>query len=151
MVHAPEAPTLVCHSDIGPWNTIVLDGKITGLIDWDLVAPGTPEWDLAYAAWRFAPLYPAGRTRFTLVEQANRIRLLLDGYGLASKRRQGFVRLVLQRMRSAVDTVERLGHERVPGFMRLYDGGLHLSGLDDLAWLRKHESSVTRRVESQHR
>jgi aminoglycoside phosphotransferase len=33
MVHAPQSTTLVCHSDIEPWNTIVAGGQITGLID----------------------------------------------------------------------------------------------------------------------
>lgn len=147
MQHAPAAPSIVCHSDIGPWNIIILDGEITGLIDWDLVAPATPEWDLAYAAWRFAPLYPQGRTGFRPNEQARRIRVLLDAYGLPTARREGFVDQILQRMRSAVDTVEILGKQRVEGFSSLYDNGLHLSGIDDMKWLTRHRAELVGIIE----
>jgi hypothetical protein len=148
---APDSPSIICHSDLAPWNTIVNGDQISGIIDWDLVAPGTPEWDLAYAAWRFAPVYPDGRTGFSPPEQARRIVVLLDAYGLPAARRGGFVELMLRRQRSAVTTVERLGRARVPGFARLFDDGLHLSGIDDRLWLERYASGFRGIIERRAR
>lgn len=135
MAHPPVNPSIICHSDIGPWNTIVLDDRVSGLIDWDLVAPGTPEWELAYAAWRFAPLYPNSLAETSPAQRARRIVILLDAYELPACRREGFVDVILQRMESAVQTVEVLGRQRVPGFSALFDNGLHLGGIEDRQWL----------------
>lgn len=147
----PDSPTIVCHCDLAPWNTIVDGDRVTGIIDWDLVAPGTREWDLAYAAWRFAPVYPEGRTGFTPIEQARRIVRLLDAYGLPTAGRAGLVDLILRRQRSAVGTVARLGRMRVPGFSRLLDEGLHLSGIDDRLWLERHVAEFRRIIEGSRR
>ena len=149
--HAPRAATILCHNDLAPSSITVFHGALAGFIDWDLVAPGAPAWDLAYAAWRFAPIYPAGRTGFTPAGQAARVVVLLDAYGLPAGDRAGLVDLVLLRQRSAVTTVERLGRERVPGFVRLYDGGLHLSGIDDREWLESHRGEFVRIIERARR
>lgn len=144
MRYGPVPATMICHQDIGPWNVIVENGRINGLVDWDLVGPATAAWDLAYAAWRFAPLYPEDRTQFSPAEQARRISVLLDAYALSRADRAGFVELILQRMRSAIDTVDKLGLAGVPGFSRLYEDGLHLSGHDDIAWLHAHRAEINR-------
>jgi len=147
MVHTPTSPSMICHSDIGPWNTIVSDGTISGLIDWDLVTPGTPEWDLAYAAWRFAPLYPNSMVAPSPAQRARRIALLLDAYGQPASRRKGFIDVIRQRMESAVQTVEVLERQRVPGFSALFDNGLHLGGIEDRMWLMDNGSEMRAIVE----
>jgi len=49
---------VICHSDFAPYNCIIEDGQIRGLIDFDQASPGPRIWDLAYAAYRFIPLQP---------------------------------------------------------------------------------------------
>ncbi len=54
----PVSGEVVCHNDIGPYNTVFQGGAPVALIDFDDAAPGPREWDLAYAAYRFVPFYP---------------------------------------------------------------------------------------------
>ena len=40
---------LIVHHDLAPWNLIASATGVRGFIDWDVAAPGTRLWDLAYA------------------------------------------------------------------------------------------------------
>ena len=48
---ASEAPVMV-HGDAGPGNFLFKDGRLTGLIDWELAHGGDPMEDLAWFAMR---------------------------------------------------------------------------------------------------
>lgn len=144
MLHAPDRGPVICHNDIAPWNTIFTGTQPVAIIDWDLVAPGPVEWDIAYALWRFAPLYPDERYG-DAAERARRIVLFCDAYGLA--RRDGLIDLIPRRQRSAVETVEVWGAAGQPGFAHLYEARLHLGELDDMAFVRRHRSDLVRAVE----
>jgi len=53
---AHEPIEVICHNDFAPYNLMFEDGKLTGVIDLDLASPGPRVWDMAYTAYRFAPL-----------------------------------------------------------------------------------------------
>lgn len=51
--HAPAAPRVVIvHGDYRVGNFLQQDGRITAVLDWELVHPGDPHEDLAWAALR---------------------------------------------------------------------------------------------------
>jgi hypothetical protein len=88
--HPPGPGEIVCHGDLGPWNTVYRQGVAYGLIDWDACRPMNPVTDLAGAAWAYVPLVPPSRLRDTgfdpLPDLARRLRIFVDAYGLEDRR-----------------------------------------------------------------
>ena len=81
----PLAPgEIVCHGDLGFFNTIWRDDEIVGLIDWDLAEPAPPLRDVALAAMTTVPMHgdkTAGR-RFQLpIDRRARLAAFCAGYG----------------------------------------------------------------------
>ncbi|MGK5640706.1 phosphotransferase [Streptomyces sp. URMC 126] len=79
-----EPAEVICHGDIAPYNCVFRDGRPVAFIDFDTAHPGPRVRDVAYAAYRFVPLTDPGNADFTLPveEQARRLRLFADAYGL---------------------------------------------------------------------
>ena len=145
----PPAQIMICHNDLSPWNTVMKNGRIQGIIDWDLVSYGTREWELAWMCWRWAPIYPPGaRTQLSVAEQIQRCRILLESYGVDTLDLNGFVNLIDRRMECALEVVEQLGAQGVAGFDRLLNSGMHLSGHDDRAWLASNRDLFVAGLES---
>ena len=99
-----DGADLVIHNDLAPWNLVVGADRLV-VVDWDVAAPGTRTWDLAYLAIGLAPLRPA-----TLVgEAAARLRALADGYRLDDEGRARLAATLAPRARSMHDLLAR-GH-----------------------------------------
>ena len=79
---APEE--VICHGDVGPHNSVLRGGRIVAFIDFDTAHPGPRAWDVAYAAYRFAPMAaPHSAHGFgDSAAQAARVRRFCDAYGL---------------------------------------------------------------------
>ncbi|MCB0202443.1 MAG: aminoglycoside phosphotransferase family protein [Anaerolineae bacterium] len=86
---ARDPVEVICHGDFAPYNCVFVDDELTGVIDFDFAHAGPREWDLAYALYRFVPLAdPAETEGFgTPADQARRLRLFCDVYGLTDRSR----------------------------------------------------------------
>jgi hypothetical protein len=90
----PGSDAVIGHGDTGPWNIIRNDQQFS-LIDWEFAGPVDALWELAEAAWLNAQLHDDDvAERFNLPDprtRARHVRLMVDGYGLTSRHRVGFV------------------------------------------------------------
>jgi Ser/Thr protein kinase RdoA (MazF antagonist) len=79
-----EPVETICHNDFAPYNMVFREGRLVGLIDFDMASPGSRLWDVAYLAYRLAPLSVPGNAEagpFGTGEQLARLRTLVDAYG----------------------------------------------------------------------
>ncbi len=126
-----QADQVVCHNDLGPYNVVVRDGRLRGIIDWDLIFPGTIRSELAFIAWQWVPLQdPYIASAFGWQDRdglGRRLRILLDGYGLAD--RSGFIDDVVVRVKQNRDVIVRRAREGVTAYVELERLG-HVAGMN---------------------
>lgn len=126
-----DAPTLVAHNDVAPYNVCFDGDDLVGVFDWDFAGPSTPLMELAFFAWNGVPLWrdigpePAA-ARLHLIAASygshsaldilhavgHRIQLMLDGIPVAAAAGdQGMVNLMSEgepeRSQRALDDLVR--------------------------------------------
>lgn len=102
---------VVCHNDLAPFNLVFQGRRVGAVIDWDLAAPGSRVWDLAYAVWRLVPLHRPDYTAplgWPPLDRARRLRLFVDAYGLDDQDRTALLETTRNRMLRTVEAMRRL-------------------------------------------
>jgi hypothetical protein len=140
MSDRPWQPGLiVAHHDLAPYNAVWTSSGLGGFIDWDLAAPATADWDLAYAAFSWVPLHALhivaeeGYTDFG--GRPRRLRRFLDGYGDGIDR-AGFPDLIRARVQDSIDGLHRLAAGGDPDATQLVADGAAADMLTALRELR---------------
>lgn len=140
----PARWEVICHSDVAPYNIVYRAGLPVGLIDFDVAGPGPKLWDVAYAAFRLAPLSSDDNCRgFGFAEPPDRVARLgvfLDAYGLDD--RSGLLEMAITRIEGLRDDIlERAaaGDSSVETHLRENHVGSYNA---DIAWIRANEPAL---------
>ncbi|WP_214410403.1 phosphotransferase enzyme family protein [Sphaerisporangium fuscum] len=130
-----EPAEVICHGDVAPYNCVYRDGLPVALIDFDTAHPGPRLWDVAYAAYRFVPLTAVGNGEAVLPvdEQARRLRLFCDAYGLGGGDRAALPEAVGERLLAMVGHMREQARAGHAAFAR------HLADGHDRLYLTDHE------------
>lgn len=113
-----EPGMVIAHNDAGPHNAAWHDGRLAGFFDFDFAGPATRDWDLAYVAWAWVPLYPSELDD----RRVERLRTLVAAYG-AGVPDAAFLRLVVRRIEALAHDVERLAAAGDTAFRRQVAAG----------------------------
>lgn len=143
---SPRAPVeVICHGDFAPYNVVLNEGVVTGIIDFETAHPGPRGWDLAYALYRWAPLSTgiASESLGGLDTQIGRARIFLDAYGLEVEGRPALPDMVIERLAALVGFmeseaargVEKYRHDLQEGHDRIYR--------DDIDYISDNRERIT--------
>lgn len=123
---SPRAPIeVICHGDFAPYNVVLNEGVVTGIVDFEAAHPGPRGWDLAYALYRWAPLSTgiAAESLGGLDTQIGRARIFLDAYGLEMAQRLALPDMIIERLDALVSFMESEAARGVEKYCRdLLDG-----------------------------
>ena len=72
-----DAPTLITHNDVAPYNVAFAGDEVAGVFDWDLAGPSSAAHDLGHTAWTAIPLFRPMPAR----DAAARLQIFAEAYG----------------------------------------------------------------------
>lgn len=141
----PRVPSeIVCHGDFAPYNVVVNDGEVTGIIDFEAAHPGPRIWDLAYALYRWAPLSSnmAMEGLDRLDEQVRRARVFVDAYELPAAERRALPDVIIARLEALLTFMEREAARGIERYRRNLRDGHDRIYRSDIAYLTEWSAEI---------
>lgn len=133
---------VIVHHDVSPYNTVRRSDDSLVVLDWDFARPGDPIEDLAWAAWRWAPLmagsswhaeYGIAAEEDVHLHQQRNLGALLEGYRPSSPQRAMLGGAIADQMTSHASDLEDMARTD-PAFAELIERDYARAARDDAAW-----------------
>lgn len=138
---------VICHNDLYPENVVLREGRVVGLIDFAMAAPGRRLWDLAIAAETWCPLGDPGRRdqHPAHLDGVGRFGVLVRAYGLAVSRVAELLDVVAEERAHSIANI----HAEIAAGNESWIGSWASSGGDecaaaDAAWLKRNRPDLMR-------
>jgi len=125
------------HHDLAPWNLVI--GPRWAFIDWDLAAPGTRLWDVAYAVHGFVPL--SASPRWQRRDAGSRVRVFADAYGLDEPQRRELVSMLARRTRAMHEFLARQARAGAQPWAGMWDDGHGDAWQADADYIQANEAA----------
>ena len=139
-----EGQELICHCDLGTWNTIWNGDRLVGLIDFDLAEPGAAAFDVGFALWFFVPFRPDSEVAALFgsqkVDRRARAHRFLEAYGWEDPREA--IDLVLETQNVEYPRWVARAKAGLEPWVTFVAKGLHKRNRAHHAWLLKHRAQV---------
>lgn len=130
--NTPQPFEVICHNDFAVYNTIFHEGKVAGVIDFDLAAPGPRAWDIVYTLYTFVPLSRRHQTESGKVVHyeaerddaiyRKRVTLFLEAYGWEDSTSE-LLAVLLLRIEALDLLIARKASEGDVAFQKMMDEG----------------------------
>ena len=134
---------VICHNDPNLDNVVFRAGRAVALIDFDLAAPGSRVWDVAFAARLWAPLRAARDiTDSRRGRSVQRLRRFVDAYGLDPGEREQFVDTVTAAHDWCYEIIRNGADFGNANFAEYWYGGAANRAGRARAWYRRHDREL---------
>ena len=140
-----EGGEVVCHNDLSPKNTVyqqvrvddVVAWRPIAFIDWDAAAPGLRIHDVAHVAWQWA-----ANTATSPAAAAQRVRVVVEAYGLDRERRSNLVDTILWWQDRCWRGIQAQIDEGNPAVHHLLDANAVGAVRADFEWTLHHRTAL---------
>jgi Phosphotransferase enzyme family len=141
-----EPVEVICHGDFAPYNCVFKNDKVIGMLDFDMAHPGSRIWDVAYSAYRFAPLSASGNQESfgTFDEKVKRTILFCDTYGLKNKEK--LITILLERISSLLNFLYKNAKSGNKVYQQYVAEGYDKIYLKDLEYIKNNEEAFTKKI-----
>jgi len=143
MLPARGPVEVVCHGDFGPHNCVLEGTNVVGIIDFDTAHPGPRVWDVGYSVYRWAPMSAPSNPDVmgTVEDQARRVQIFCDEYGLDVEGRARLVDTVVARLRALVSFMRDRAAAGNEAYARHVDRGDDVLYETDIGYILENRGS----------
>ena len=139
-----EDPEVVCHGDFAPYNAVVKDRVVIGLIDFDTAHFGKRLDDVSYGMYRWATLFRENSPDIVgpIDIQIERAKYFCNGYELPNEERGDLIDLAIEKISDLVKFMRanaRNGHQ---GFIENIRDGHDIGYLEDIEYLKRNRLKI---------